>query len=94
MVATAAYRVRSDKSAYVSNVAVDQTCRRRGIARALVFSILQELEETEHVELVTHADTYALQLYRSFGFKLESRQENYFSDGEPRLLFSLSRARV
>jgi hypothetical protein len=30
-------------------------------------------------------------LYASFGFKVESCQENYFGDGEPRLVLALTR---
>ncbi len=93
LVGTAAYSLRPDKSIYVSNVAVDPTCRRRGIARAAMSLILEKCKGTHRIDLVTHPENKnALQLYRSLGFKVESRQENYFGDGEPRLVPALTRA--
>jgi ribosomal protein S18 acetylase RimI-like enzyme len=92
---TAAYRERSDHSVYISNVAVDPTYRRQGIARAAMSFILEKCKGTTRIDLVTHPENEsALQLYKSLGFKVESRQENYFGDGEPRLLLSVTRPRL
>ncbi len=71
LVGTAAYSLRPDKSIYVSNVAVDPTCRRRGIARAAMSLILEKCKGTHRIDLVTHPENKnALQLYRSLGFKV------------------------
>lgn len=41
------------------------------------------------MELAVHPDNQiALRLYASLGFEIKSRQENYFGDGEPRLLLT------
>jgi ribosomal protein S18 acetylase RimI-like enzyme len=78
---TAAYRARSDLSVYVSNVAVDPKYRRQGIARAAMSFILENCNGVSRIDLVTHPENEsALQLYKSLGFKVESRQENYFGD--------------
>jgi ribosomal-protein-alanine N-acetyltransferase len=75
----------------VSNLAVDPTYRRRGIARAAMLLILEKCKGSHRVDLVTHPENKnALRLYRSLGFKVESRQENYFGDGEPRLVLALT----
>jgi ribosomal protein S18 acetylase RimI-like enzyme len=92
VVGTAAYRSRPDESIYISNVAIDPIYRRRGIARAAMWFILGKLKGTRRIDLVTHPENKnALRLYASFGFKVESRQENYFGDGEPRLVLALTR---
>jgi [ribosomal protein S18]-alanine N-acetyltransferase len=93
LLGTAAYSLRPDKSIYVSNLAVDPTYRRRGIARTAMLLILEKCKGSHRVDLVTHPENKnALRLYRSLGFKVVSRQENYFGDGEPRLVLALTRA--
>jgi ribosomal protein S18 acetylase RimI-like enzyme len=92
VVGTVAYRSRPDESVYISNVAIDPMFRRRGIARAALSFLLAKLKGTRRIDLVTHPENKnALHLYASFGFKVESRQENYFGDGEPRLVLALTR---
>jgi len=46
---------------------------------------------TKRIELVTHPDNPALKLYESLGFTVESRKENYWGDGEPRLVLAIVR---
>ncbi|MBV8176102.1 MAG: GNAT family N-acetyltransferase [Verrucomicrobia bacterium] len=90
VVGTAAYCLRPDKSVYISNVAVDPTYRRQGIARAAMSFILEKCKGAHRIDLVTHPENKnALQLYASLGFKVESRRENFFGDGEPRLVLAL-----
>ena len=87
LVATAAYQLRPDKSVCISNVAVDPKHRRQEIARTVMLFILEKCKGTSRIDLVTHPDNKdAIQLYTSLGFKVESRQENYYGDGEPRLV--------
>jgi len=86
-VGSAAYRVRPDGSVYISNVVVDPEYRRRGLARAALSYILEINKEKPRADLVTHPENApALRLYLSLGFKVESRRENFFGDGEPRLV--------
>ena len=90
-VGCAAYRVRPDGSVYISNVVVDAGHRRRGFARAALTHILEMNRHAPCVDLVTHPENaHALELYRSLGFSVESRRENYFGDGEPRLVLARS----
>jgi len=89
LVGCAAYRVRPDGSVYISNVVVDPAHRRKGFARAAFTYILQRNRRAPRVDLVTHPENaHALKLYGSLGFKVESRRENYFGDGEPRLVLA------
>jgi ribosomal protein S18 acetylase RimI-like enzyme len=51
--------------------------------------ILEELKDYKRIELVTHPDNKsAIKLYFSFGFLTEKQMENYFGDGEPRILMA------
>jgi ribosomal protein S18 acetylase RimI-like enzyme len=87
LAATAALQRRDDDSAYLSNIAVDPYFRRRGIARAATLFLLQEAKGCARIDLVTHPDNAAaIALYRSLGFEVESSKENYFGDGEPRVV--------
>jgi ribosomal protein S18 acetylase RimI-like enzyme len=87
LAATAAWARRDDGSAYFSSIAVDPDFRRRGIARAAMLFLLEEAWDCEPIELVTHPDNAAaIALYRSFGFEIEGRKEDYFGDGEPRVV--------
>jgi ribosomal protein S18 acetylase RimI-like enzyme len=87
LVATASYRVLRDRSAYISNVAVDPFYRRQGIARAAMVFLLGKCRKLNRVKLVVHPENEpALRLYSALGFRTESRKENYFGDGEPRLV--------
>lgn len=91
LVGTAAYRLRPDNTVYISNVATDRAYRRRGIARSAVSFILEKCKEASRIDLVTHPENkYALQFYKSLGFNVESCEENYFGDGEPRLILALT----
>jgi RimJ/RimL family protein N-acetyltransferase len=87
LAATAAWRRRDDGGACISNVAVDPDFRRRGIARAAMLFLLEKAKACTRIDLVTHPDnTAAVGLYRSLGFAVERREEDYFGDGEPRVV--------
>lgn len=89
LIGTTAYRVRPNGTGYISNVAIAPQHRRRGIARAAMNLVLEARKNVRRVELVTHPENVAaLALYRSFGFVVESRSENAFGDGEPRLVLA------
>jgi ribosomal protein S18 acetylase RimI-like enzyme len=92
VVGTCAHRVRSDRSAYLSNIAVLPAFRGRGMGRAAVTFLLAECHEAETIDLVTHPENaVALKLYGSLGFKVLSRKEDFFGDGEPRLVLERRR---
>lgn len=86
-VAAGAYRVAPDGAAYLSNISVRPDFQRRGIARAMVAFLLEQVQGARTVTLVTHPkNAVAIGLYRSFGFIVTSRKPDMFGDGEPRLV--------
>src|SRR5260370_32594268 len=52
VVGTAAYRLKADKSVYISNVAVDPAYRSQGVARSVMLFILEKCKEAPRVDLV------------------------------------------
>jgi ribosomal protein S18 acetylase RimI-like enzyme len=52
-----------------------------------MLELLKELKIFKRLDLVVHPDNIgAIKLYNSLGFETESLKENYFGDGEPRLI--------
>jgi len=86
------YEIKSDDNAYISDLVVDPRFQSRGIARESLTRVLDELKDYKRIDLVTHPDNKAaIGLYQSLGFVIESRKENYFGDGEPRLVLALQK---
>jgi [ribosomal protein S18]-alanine N-acetyltransferase len=74
---------------YLSGLAILPAFQRMGIGREVLQKVLGDLKDAKKIELVTHpGNGAALALYQKMGFKVESRRENYFGDGEPRLILS------
>jgi [ribosomal protein S18]-alanine N-acetyltransferase len=90
VVGTVAFRRTAKRSFYISNVAVLPEFRRQGIAKSAVLFVLGKCVGAQRVELAVHPENQiALKLYMSLGFVIESCKENFFGDGEPRLILVL-----
>ncbi len=86
------YERQGNDHVYISGLAVSPAFQGQGVAREVLANLLLEFKNVKRIDLVTHPDNHAaLQLYQSLGFVIESRKENYFGDGEPRLVLVLSR---
>lgn len=84
------YEVRPDGTVYLSGLGVDPAYQSQGIGREALKYVLEEVAHAPKVELLTHPDnSAAIKLYESFGFKITGRKENYFGDGEPRVVLTL-----
>ena len=93
IVGNVSYEKRGESVAYISGLVVAPRFQGQGIGREVLSKILEEdLKAMKRIDLVTHPDNMVAQkLYRSFGFVVESRKENYWGDGEPRLVMVLQR---
>ena len=81
------YEIKSLDHVYISGMVINPKFQGQGIGREALSKILGKLESFKRIDLVTHPDNIpALELYKSFGFVVESRKENYFGDGEPRII--------
>lgn len=93
IVGNVSYERKGENIAYISGLVVAPRFQGQGIGREVLNKILEEdLKDMKRIDLVTHPDNMIAQkLYRSFGFVVESRKENYWGDGEPRLVMVLQR---
>lgn len=81
------YERKGSDHVYISDLVINPAFQGQGTAREALTALLEELKDVERIDLVTHPDNQtALQLYQSLGFVVESRKENYYGDGEPRLV--------
>ena len=85
------YEKKNNDHAYISGFAVDPRFQHQGIGREALMQILTELKNMKRVDLLVHPENPAIKLYESFGFTYESREENHFGDGEPRVLMVLEK---
>ena len=70
-------------------MAVGPAYRGQGIARAAMEFIMEKCAGSWRIHLVTHPENFrSIPLYESFGFVIESRIENFYGDGEPRIIMA------
>lgn len=89
LVATGALRLQDDGSAYLSNIAVLPSLRRQGLGRAMMNHLLGSCGGASSLTLAVHPDNEpAIALYRSLMFSPTIVRDNFFGDGEPRLMMT------
>lgn len=87
IVGNISYEIKDPDHAYIDGLLVKPSYQGRGIGRAAMLKILEELKGMQRIDLVTHPDNLrAMKLYESLGFTAGERIENYFGDGEPRII--------
>ncbi|KND49281.1 MAG: hypothetical protein AB203_02700 [Parcubacteria bacterium C7867-008] len=89
-IGSVAYVERSLEHIYISGIVVRPEYQGKGIATNAIKGVLEKYRNATRFDLATHPDNPALKLYESLGFKVEERKENYFGDGEPRLILALT----
>jgi [ribosomal protein S18]-alanine N-acetyltransferase len=81
------YQMQSEDHAEITGLMVDPRYQGQGIGREALTAVLDKLKRIKRIDLVTHPENeQALSLYESNGFHVESRVENYYGDGQPRLI--------
>jgi ribosomal protein S18 acetylase RimI-like enzyme len=81
------YEIKENCIAYISGLCIDHELHGQGIGKQAIGLILEELKNYKRIELVSHPENKnAIKLYSSFGFSTEKQMDNYFGDGEPRIL--------
>ncbi|PIV38485.1 MAG: hypothetical protein COS30_01820 [Candidatus Portnoybacteria bacterium CG02_land_8_20_14_3_00_45_8] len=83
------YEIKGDSHAYLSGFAIIPEFQGQGIGQEVLTKILEELKNMRRIDLAVHPhNVHAVMLYLSFGFIIESRKDNYFGDGEPRIILA------
>lgn len=83
------YQMKGAGEAYFGGLVVDPDYRGQGIARKAAEFRLDKVNGVKRIWLVTHPHNNAvIRLYLSLGFIIESWKDNYYGDGEPRLVLA------
>lgn len=81
------YEIVKRKTAHINGLVVNPKYRGKGYARQAMLILLKKIQTYPRIELVVHPhNNPAICLYLSLGFIIESWKNNYFGDGEPRLM--------
>ncbi|PIU07799.1 MAG: hypothetical protein COZ85_00505 [Candidatus Moranbacteria bacterium CG_4_8_14_3_um_filter_34_16] len=88
IVGSISYDVIGSDHADISDLVIKQEFQKQGFGRKAMELLFEKLRDHKKLSLCVHPDNHARKLYESFGFKVESRKENYFGDGEPRLIMT------
>ncbi|RJQ36687.1 GNAT family N-acetyltransferase [Candidatus Parcubacteria bacterium] len=84
---TIQYEIKSPKHAHISGIVVRPEFQERGVGHVALHFVLKELKSVERIDMAVHPhNRRSLRLALNFGFVVESWQDNYFGDGEPRLI--------
>lgn len=87
LVGSTEFEMKSPDHAYLAGVVIHPDVQGQGIAREAVLFRLEKLKSVKRVDVVTHPENFKIiNLYQSLGFKIEKLIENYFGDGEPRVM--------
>ena len=87
IVGNISYQTKPDGTVFIEGLAVDPKYQGKGFARQALNQILMQVKNAHRVELITHPENApAVNLYQSLGFEIVERKDNYFGDGEPRIL--------
>ncbi|MEK7462910.1 MAG: N-acetyltransferase [Patescibacteria group bacterium] len=87
LVGSTEFEMKSPDHAYLAGVVIHPNFQGQGIAREATLFRLEKLKNVKRVDVVTHPENFKIiNLYQSLGFKIEKRIENYFGDGEPRVM--------
>lgn len=85
-IGSVSYKSKEDGSIYISGLAVDPDYQGRGYGKFALEKVLAEIGN-KRAWLVTHPENdAAINVYQSFGFVIKERKENYYGDGEVRLI--------
>lgn len=87
VIGSVAYKMVKRNIAHLGGLIISHKFRGRGIARQAMSIILKKVSRYPRIELSVHPhNNPAIGLYLSLGFVIESWKDNYFGDGEPRLM--------
>lgn len=81
------FQMKNPDHAYLAGITIHPDFQGQGIGREATLFRLEKLKGVKRIDLVTPPENFRIiSLYKSLGFKIEKRIENYYGDGEPRLM--------
>lgn len=91
VVGSVGYGQTSPGEVYISGLIVRPEYRGRGVATAAMRRVIGLWPAARRIYLATHPDNPARRVYERLGFKVEGVKDDYFGDGEPRLILAMTR---
>ena len=86
------FEIKSPEHAYIDGLILKPEFQGQGIAREAMNLIMEKVKDYKRIDLVTHPkNTKAIMLYLSLGFEIEAWKDNYFDDGEPRIVLAINK---
>lgn len=85
------YEIKGEKYFHLSGLVIKPEFQRQGLAKEAISKLLEIIGDYKTIDLTVHPENPATNLYKSFGFTIKERIENYFGDGEPRLRMALEK---
>lgn len=86
IVGSISYEIKSKEHVLISGLVIKPEYQKRGYARTAMLLLMEKIRNFKKLTLEVHPDNHAIKLYESLGFAELSREDNYFGDGEPRLI--------
>ena len=86
IVGSLSYEIKDKNHAHISGFVIKPKFQKQGFAKQALKLLFQKLNNFRKLSLDVHPDNHIVGLYESLGFKRESLVENYYGDGEPRLV--------
>lgn len=92
VVGSTEYQIQEPDCAYMGGLVIDSDFQNQGIARKAIEFRLNQLKDMKRIYLTTHPhNSKVIHMYLSYGFIIESWKDDYFGDGEPRIVLALNR---
>ena len=83
------YLIKTPTHAYLGGLVILPEFKNQGIGRKATLAILEIVKDIERVDLVTHPHNSAvIRIFLALGFRIEAWKDNYWGDGQPRLVIS------
>jgi ribosomal-protein-alanine N-acetyltransferase len=87
IVGSLSYQIKSNDHAYISGLVIKKKFQRKGFAMEAMKKLIDEhLKNYKLIDLAVHPENHAVMLYEELGFQKGKMIENYFGDGEPRMM--------
>lgn len=91
IIGTISYEEKDAHHAYFDGIVILPEYQHKGYASQTLRWVLKALSSYTLVDLATHPhNTPAIKLYLSCGFVIDGWKDNYFGDGEPRIIMKRS----
>ena len=79
----------TESLAHVNDLTIKPEYQNQGLGSKGMEFLLDRLKNIPKIELVTHPkNNPAIRLYLKFGFEIEGWKDNFYGDGEPRLILA------